>query len=210
MKNAGRAKQTTLSLIEDIFGSSSIRNFAIKLWDGTVWNPEPAEPAAFTMILKHAGALRSMFLPPTELNMAESYVYNDYDVVGDMETFIRFAFQFLDASWGKMARLRYGTRLLSLPNTNSPHLDEAGVKLRGERHSRERVRQAIEYHYSRSNDFFALFLDPHMLYSCAYFLTPDEDLETAQERKLDYICRKLRLQPGQRLTSRTIYRFKTE
>ncbi len=199
MKTANKAIQTTLSLIEDIFGSSSIRNFAIQLWDGTVWKPEPAEPTAFTMVLQHAGALRSMFLPPTELNMAEAYVYNDFDIVGDIETFIRFGFQFLDASWGKMARLHYGARLLSLPNTSSPRLDEAVVKLRGERHSRERDRQAIEYHYSRSNDFFALFLDPHMVYSCAYFLTPDDDLDTAQERKLDYICRKLRLRPGERL-----------
>ena len=77
--------------------------------------------------------------------------------------------------------------------------DEAAVKLHGERHSRKRDRQAIEYHYSRSNDFFALFLDPYMVYSCAYFLTPDDDLDTAQERKLDYICRKLRLRPGERL-----------
>lgn len=199
MKNTDRARQTTLALIEDIFGSSSMRNFAIQLWDGTVWRPEPAEPAAFTIVLQHAGALRSMFLPPTELNMAESYVYHDYDVVGDIEMFIRSGFQILDASWGKMARLRYGAQLLSLPTTSSPHLDEAGVKLRGERQSRERVRRAIDYHYSRSNDFFALFLGPHMLYSCAYFLTPDEDLDTAQEHKLDYICRKLRLRPGERL-----------
>ncbi len=50
-----------------------------------------------------------------------------------------------------------------------------------------------------SNDFYALWLDRRMVYSCAYFRSSDEDLDTAQERKFDYICRKLRLRPGQHL-----------
>jgi cyclopropane-fatty-acyl-phospholipid synthase len=199
MKTADKAIQTTLSLVEDIFGSSSKRNFAVQLWDGTIWKPEAAEPTVFTIILQHPGALRAMFLPPTELNIAEAYIYNDYDIVGDIEAFLQFGLQFLDASWGAMAKLRYGARLLSLPHSSLPRPGEASVKLRGEHHSRERDRQAIQYHYSRSNDFFALFLDAYMVYSCGYFLTPDEDLDTAQERKLDYICRKLRLRPGERL-----------
>jgi cyclopropane-fatty-acyl-phospholipid synthase len=50
-----------------------------------------------------------------------------------------------------------------------------------------------------SNEFYALWLDRRMVYSCAYFIDPEEDLEAAQERKLDYLCRKLRLRPGERL-----------
>jgi cyclopropane-fatty-acyl-phospholipid synthase len=50
-----------------------------------------------------------------------------------------------------------------------------------------------------SNDFYALWLDQRMVYSCAYFEAADEDLDTGQERKLDYLCRKLRLVPGERL-----------
>jgi len=71
--------------------------------------------------------------------------------------------------------------------------------LRGARHSKERDRQAVTYHYNRSNDFYALWLDSRMVYSCAYFTTPDDDIDIAQERKLDYISRKLRLRPGERL-----------
>ena len=71
--------------------------------------------------------------------------------------------------------------------------------LRGRRHSIERDRQAVRYHYDVSNDFYALWLDRRMVYSCVTFHSPDDDLDTAQEQKLDYICRKLRLQPGQRL-----------
>ena len=57
----------------------------------------------------------------------------------------------------------------------------------------------MTYHYDVSNEFYALWLDEQMVYSCAYFATADEDLDTAQTRKLDYLCRKLRLRPGERL-----------
>jgi len=58
--------------------------------------------------------------------------------------------------------------------------------------------QAIHHHYDLSNEFYALFLDPMMVYTCAYFRTPETDLAQAQRDKLDLVCRKLRLQPGER------------
>jgi len=57
--------------------------------------------------------------------------------------------------------------------------------------------QAIAHHYDVSNDFYALFLDPLMVYTCAYYRDPDGKLEQAQQDKLDLVCRKLRLQPGE-------------
>ena len=62
-----------------------------------------------------------------------------------------------------------------------------------------RDRQAVTYHYDVSNAFYSLWLDKRMVYSCAYFTTPDDDLDTAQEKKLDYLCRKLRLQRRNRM-----------
>ena len=56
----------------------------------------------------------------------------------------------------------------------------------------------VQFHYDLSNDFYALFLDPQMVYSCAYFPTWDASLEEAQVSKLDIVCRKLQLQPGER------------
>ncbi|MEN9315824.1 MAG: hypothetical protein RIS35_2217 [Pseudomonadota bacterium] len=67
------------------------------------------------------------------------------------------------------------------------------------RHTRKSDRKAIEYHYDVSNAFYALWLDPAMVYSCAYFAAEDDDLATAQTRKLDHVCRKLLLSPGQTL-----------
>ena len=65
--------------------------------------------------------------------------------------------------------------------------------------SKRRDREAISFHYDVSNDFYALFLDKRMVYTCAYYRQPDGDLDQAQEDKLDLVCRKLRLAPGERL-----------
>jgi cyclopropane-fatty-acyl-phospholipid synthase len=199
IKTTDSAVQATLSLIQDLLGSAQQRNFAVRLWDGTTWKPDPEQETRFTLVLQHPGALRRMFLPPSDLTLGEAYIYNDFDIEGDIEAVFPIADQFIEGHWGKADQLRYGKRLLSLPNTGQPRPSDPAVKLRGARHSKERDRQAVTYHYNRSNEFYALWLDQRMVYSCAYFATPDDDLDTAQERKLDYICRKLRLRPGERL-----------
>ncbi|MDA8113605.1 MAG: cyclopropane-fatty-acyl-phospholipid synthase [Acidithiobacillus sp.] len=66
-------------------------------------------------------------------------------------------------------------------------------------HSKSQDAEAIHYHYDVSNDFYRLWLDRNMVYSCGYFKTGAEDIDTAQEQKLDHICRKLHLQPGEKL-----------
>jgi cyclopropane-fatty-acyl-phospholipid synthase len=65
--------------------------------------------------------------------------------------------------------------------------------------TKRRDAKAIEFHYDVSNEFYALFLDRRMVYTCAYYRRPDGDLDQAQEDKLDLVCRKLRLAPGERL-----------
>ncbi|SRR6266496_3165764 len=83
-KATDQATQTTLSLLQDLFGSAQRHNFAVRLWDGSTWKLEPGnkEPPRFTLVLQHPGALRSMFLPPNELNLFEAYIYNDFDIAG--------------------------------------------------------------------------------------------------------------------------------
>ena len=65
--------------------------------------------------------------------------------------------------------------------------------------SREHDAQAISHHYDVSNEFYELFLDPLMVYTCAYYRDPDGKLEQAQADKLELVCRKLRLKPGETL-----------
>ncbi len=75
----------------------------------------------------------------------------------------------------------------------------AEVRLRGIRHSRRRDAEAVRHHYDLPPEFYALFLDRSLTYSSAYFEAPDVDLETAQRSKLEHVCRKLRLRPGEAL-----------
>ena len=141
-----------------------------------------------------------MFLPGTELGMAEAYLYNDIDIEGSVEAFFSLA----DGLVANISSLKQKIKLVNLLR-QLPKPPEHGMlkrgpaKLTGKEHSYDRDRQAVDYHYSISNDFFALYLDPNMVYTCGYFLTREDPLEKAQIQKLDYVCNKLRLRPGQRI-----------
>ena len=200
-KPIDQAAEITLSLLQDVFNSSPACDVAVRLWNGTTWQPDPSsgEPARCTLVLQHPGALRKMFVPPSDLSLGEAYIYNDFDIEGDIEALFPLMEHFLGGHLGMVEQLRYGKRLLSLPKRGQPRPSDAVPKMHGLRHSKVRDRQATNHHYDRSNEFYALWLDRRMIYSCAYFATPDDNLETAQEQKLEYLCRKLRLQPGQRL-----------
>ena len=170
----------------------------VRLWDGTLW-PD-STPRRATIVLRHPGALRAMFLPGNELGLAEAYLYDDFDVEGDIEAVFALADGIVEATEGWRKKLATARDLQQLPAGSAPRTGQRGAaRLRGRKHSVERDRQAVTYHYDVSNDFYALWLDRRMVYSCAYFQAADEELGAAQERKLDYICRKLRLRPGQRL-----------
>lgn len=200
-QTANQAVQATLSLLQDVLNSSPVRDVAIRLWDGTTWKPESeaGKPTRCTLVLQHPGALRKMLLPPNDLTLGEAYIYNDFDIEGDTAAIFPLIEYFLDGYRGRVELLRYGKRLLSLPKLERPRPGDMAAKVSGVSHSLGRDKQAVTYHYDRSNDFYALFLDRRMVYTCAYFKTPDDDLDTAQENKLDYVCRKLRLRPGERL-----------
>jgi cyclopropane-fatty-acyl-phospholipid synthase len=152
------------------------------------------------LVLQHPGALRAMFLPGTELALAEAYLYDDFDIEGDIIAVFDLAERLARSTQGWRKKLSAARMLLRLPAEVRPHQAQRGpARLRGRRHSLERDRKAVRYHYDVSNDFYQLWLDRRMVYSCAYFEHEGMDLDAAQEAKLDYICRKLRLQPGQRL-----------
>src|SRR5205807_6052625 len=102
-KTSDHALQTTLSLLQDLFGSIQQGDFAVRLWDGSTWRPdaESQEPARFTIVLQHPGALRKMFLPPNDLKLGEAYIYNDFDIEGDIEAILPLADHFMANRCGK-------------------------------------------------------------------------------------------------------------
>lgn len=193
------AVESAIAFLQAVVGDCREPGFAVRFWDGTCWTPCPDSPAEFTVVLKNPGALRRMFWLPSELSLGEAYLYDDFDLEGDTLAFFRLSDRLLQQKDNLPERLRHARLLLKLPAPVGPHDASRGAHLHGPRHSADRDRHAVRFHYDVSNDFYALWLDRRMVYSCAYFTDPTDDLDTAQLRKLDYICRKLRLLPGDQL-----------
>jgi cyclopropane-fatty-acyl-phospholipid synthase len=160
----------------------------------------PAERStAARVLVRGPDALARLLWPPSADALGEAYLRGDIDIDGDIWTAIDAGKSFDVRRLGRdLPRLvRLGLRLRS-GATAAPPLRRT-ARLSGARHSRARDLAAIRFHYDVGNDFYALWLDHRLVYSCAYFETPETSLDDAQEAKLDLICRKLRLEPGTRL-----------
>lgn len=176
------------------------RHFTFRLWNGETIGTERGTPPQFTLVLNRPGALRHMFWPPGDLALGEAYLRNDFDIEGDMIAAVAFGDRLLESARSPLWWLALGRELRRLPDdAPEPQVGRQPAQLRGRLHSRARDRAAIQYHYDVGNEFYALWLDARMVYSCAYFMTGAESIDAAQEAKLDLICRKLRLQPGEKL-----------
>lgn len=190
-------------VLAELFGAPTERDFAVRYWDGTV-EPGRRSPAPFTFRIERPGALRRMLLPPNELSIIEGYISGDVDIEGRVEDAATLgdAINRRVRSAGRLASLV--RHVLALPKTDTVEQVRAAraehsVERVGEQHAKERDQAAVRYHYDIGNDFYALWLDERMVYSCAYFKSADMSLDGAQLAKLDLVCRKLRLRPGERL-----------
>lgn len=197
-----KAASRCRDVLTALFGEPGQRTFDVRFWDGTVdrgANPNPP----YTLVLNRPAALRRMLLPPTELSIVEAFIAGDVDIDGSMEAASQLGEQIGGRLRSPMAIAKLVQMVLGLPGQAEDDLadtrfPEHARKL-GPRHTPVRDAAAIQFHYDVGNDFYKLWLDRRMVYSCAYFKTQDETLENAQVAKLDLICRKLRLKPGERL-----------
>jgi cyclopropane-fatty-acyl-phospholipid synthase len=193
------AVATSRKILEKITGGTPLQKVGVRFWTGELWPNDEPKPAI--LVLNHPGALRAMLSGGSEVAVGEAYINEDFDVEGDIEA----AFELADVL---AAQTRGWTQTLSIVNLLH-HLPDAtarersarerAARLNGAKNSPARDRHAIRFHYDVSNAFYSLWLDPRMVYSCAYFENAGTGLEEAQLRKLDLICRKLDLQPGERL-----------
>jgi cyclopropane fatty-acyl-phospholipid synthase-like methyltransferase/DUF1365 family protein len=174
----------------------------LRAWDGSEAGPDTGP----TVVLRRRRALRRVIWSPGELGLARAYVTGDLDVEGDLASGFRQVWAAArSASSGRprltaRGRLRAIRAAVGLGILGPPPIPPAAeARLHGRVHTRRRDRQAIAHHYDLSNDFYSLLLDESMAYSAAYFAAPDQSLADAQRAKLDLICRKLGLRPGQRL-----------
>jgi cyclopropane-fatty-acyl-phospholipid synthase len=171
---------------------------AIEAFDGS--RAGPADPLC-TMRIVDPRALNYVATAPGELGLARAYVAGYLDLDGDLYTALTLlAGERLGAlgwreRWRVLRRLGAGV-LRPIP----PPLQETRPgPWWGLRHSLSRDSRAISHHYDVSNRFYEWLLGPSMAYTCAVYPYPGATLEEAQEEKVDLVCRKLDLQPGQRL-----------
>jgi cyclopropane-fatty-acyl-phospholipid synthase len=149
---------------------------SLRLWNGKAFSPGAPSPVTLTV---HSRQALINLVRPSLGSLARSYVEGEIDLEGN----------FRDV-------LRVGESLVARRHSVYRSRSHAW---KWWRHSRAADRRSIEHHYDVGNDFYALWLDGNRVYSCAYFKQPDDTLDLAQEQKLDHICRKLRLEAGERL-----------
>lgn len=186
----------------ETFGPPQERPFSIRYWDGSSERAATTAASTFTLVIRRPGALRGMLLPPSQLALGEAFLRGDIDLEGDLEAAAPIARVVADRLSSPRRLTRLIRLLLRLPRsqrTGAAAGPRHRIRLWQRRHGQRRDAAAIRHHYDVGNEFYQLWLDSQTVYSCAYFPPGVADLETAQVAKLDYICLKLRLRPGERL-----------
>lgn len=189
-------------LLDELFGARLPVGLAA--WDGS--RAGPAEGPR--IVVANRRALRHILFSPGELGLARAFVSGDLEVDGDLSDGLRRCWAAARQRGRSRLRLDFhqwrriaatGVRIGAVGPRPTPPSSEA--RLSGLLHSRRRDRSAIAHHYDAGNEFYELLLDPHMAYSCGYWGSGAQEctLEQAQVNKLDLICRKLDLRPGDRL-----------
>jgi cyclopropane-fatty-acyl-phospholipid synthase len=173
------------------------RPFSIELWDDT--RLPATENGGPTFKARSPAALGHALRAPGQLGLGRAYVSGELEV-DDIDAALELLNGWKPPPLDRGARARLALaalRACGLMRPPSPPAAE--LRPRGRRHSRERDARAVRHHYDVSNEFFALFLDESMTYSCAIFSRGAQTLEEAQETKLELVCSKLGLEPGQRV-----------
>jgi cyclopropane-fatty-acyl-phospholipid synthase len=173
------------------------RPFAVRFWDGTV--VEATEPDAPTFDFRSPEALAHVIRAPGELGLGRAYVLGLVET-DDIQKSLSVVDTFEPPRLSPAQMARLGAALVRACGlVKPPRVPASELRLKGERHTVGRDRNAVRYHYDAGNAFFALFLDPSMTYSCAYFKGGAQDLAEAQEAKLRLVCTKLDLKQGERV-----------
>jgi cyclopropane-fatty-acyl-phospholipid synthase len=188
---------STSALRREIEARIPDRPFVVEFWDGT--RLPASEGDGPTFYVRSPRAAAHVLRAPGQLGLGRAYVSGDIEV-DDIDGVI----EVLDGWQPPALEGRDKARLLlgavrAAGLARPPTRPAAELRPSGRRHSKARDAEAVRHHYDVSNDFFALFLDESMTYSCAIFSRGAETLEAAQEEKLETVCRKLALEEGDRV-----------
>jgi cyclopropane-fatty-acyl-phospholipid synthase len=173
------------------------RPFTVELWDGTALPPTNGAGPTFRLVSPRA--LGHVLRAPGQLGVGRAYVTGALEV-DDIDAALALLDRWRAPPIDMRGRLRLAAAAIRAGALRwLPRAPTAELRPSGRRHSYERDRRAVRHHYDVSNDFFALFLDESMTYSCAVFSRGAKSLEEAQEAKLELVCTKLALSPGDRV-----------
>jgi cyclopropane-fatty-acyl-phospholipid synthase len=188
---------TTALLRREIESRIPDRPFSVEFWDGT---RVPANDGSGpTFYVRSPRAAAHVLRAPGQLGLGRAYVSGELEV-DDIDAVIELLDGWEPPPLGgaDKARLLLGA-IRAAGLGRPPRRPAAELRPSGRRHSKERDAAAVRHHYDVSNEFFSLFLDDSMTYSCAIFSRGAETLEAAQEEKLETVCRKLALKEGERV-----------
>lgn len=178
---------------------------SVRLWDGSMIPLGPDASTEFFVAINGPGVIGALLRRPTYENALLHYIRGHIEIHGDLLDFIACVRDKRPNAKPRVLKpkklflIRQFLPLLFTRGTKAtvPHAyqdDEVG-----RRESRRDNRELVQFHYDLSNEFYALFLGSEMQYSCGYFADPENSLDQAQHDKLEMICRKLRLQPGEKM-----------
>jgi cyclopropane-fatty-acyl-phospholipid synthase len=173
------------------------RPFTVELWDGTGVGPTASGGPVFRV--RSPRAIAHVLSAPGQLGIGRAYVSGELEV-DDIELVIGLLNEWKPPPIATAERLRLITAALAANGlTLPPPAPRAELRPRGARRTKERDARAVRHHYDLPPEFFALFLDESMTYSCAIFSRGAGTLEGAQEEKLEMVCSKLALSAGERV-----------
>jgi len=173
------------------------RPFAVAFWDGT--GVPATRPGAPTFTFRSPAALAHVLRRPGELGIGRAYVAGLLDV-DDVDAAIDVVVNWEPPAIAPKDAARLGVAVVRATGVvRPPRVPAIELRQRGVLHSLARDKSAVAYHYNAGNDFFALFLDPAMTYSMGIWSRGATTLEEAQATKLELVCTKLGLEPGQRV-----------
>lgn len=173
-------------LLNTVFAGYAGPAFSVRFWDDSIWR-SAAEEITFEIFLCNQNAWRTLSTAPDDVSLGEKYIKGEIEVAGDLFLALRALPEIEQALRNQLPATSLRTAAKRLFSRTSRTLRWGAV------HSKRRDAAAISHHYDLPPEFYKLFLGPTMVYSCAYFRKPDNDLYTAQCDKMDLICRKLEL-----------------
>ena len=171
----------------------------MRFCDGSVWKLLSVQRTDATLVLRHPESLSRMLRWPVQLAIGESYIYDDIDVLGSLDALLPLVDHLMERRWSLMDWLRCGAATWSQRSLDRVPEETRSLVLHGRRHEKLRDKEAMRFHYDVPVEFYRLWLDSRLMYSCGYYQNDDDGLEQAQTQKLEYLCRKLRLKPGDRV-----------